>query len=34
MLEDPNLMRRPLVVRDPKHAVFGFDAGAYDETLR
>jgi regulatory protein spx len=31
MLEDPNLIRRPIVVRDPKHAVFGFDAGAYDK---
>jgi len=31
MLEDPNLIRRPIVVRDPKHAVFGFDAGAYDQ---
>jgi len=30
MLEDPNLIRRPLVVRDPKRAVFGFNAGAYD----
>jgi len=31
MLEDPNLIRRPIVVRDPKKAVFGFDAGAYDK---
>ena len=31
MLQDPNLIRRPIVVRDPKHAVFGFDAGAYDK---
>jgi Spx/MgsR family transcriptional regulator len=31
MLEDPNLIRRPIVVRDPKHAVFGFDAAAYDK---
>jgi len=31
MLEDPNLIRRPIVLRDPKHAVFGFDAGAYNE---
>ena len=30
MLEDSNLIRRPLVVRDPKRAVFGFNAGAYD----
>ena len=31
MLEDPNLIRRPIVLRDPKHAVFGFDADAYSE---
>jgi Spx/MgsR family transcriptional regulator len=31
MLEDPNLIRRPVVVRDPKHAVFGFDAEAYEK---
>jgi len=31
MLEDPNLIRRPIVVRDPKHAVFGYDADAYDK---
>ena len=31
MLEDPNLIRRPIVVRDPKHAVFGYDAEAYDK---
>jgi len=30
MLEDPNLIRRPIVVRDAKRAIFGFDAGAYD----
>ena len=23
--------RRPIVVRDPKRAVFGFDAGAYNK---
>jgi len=31
MLEDPNLIRRPIVVRNPKQAVFGFDTGAYDK---
>ena len=32
MLEDPNLIRRPVVVHDPKKpAVFGFDADAYDK---
>ena len=31
MLEDPNLIRRPIVVRDPGRAVFGFDAVAYDK---
>jgi arsenate reductase-like glutaredoxin family protein len=31
MLEDPNLIRRPIVIRDPKRAVFGFDASAYDD---
>ena len=31
MLEDPNLIRRPIVMRDPKRAVFGFDAEAYDD---
>jgi arsenate reductase len=30
MLEEPNLMRRPLVVAGRK-VVFGFDAGRYDE---
>jgi len=34
MLEEPNLIRRPLVVSDPKHAQFGFDAAAWDETIR
>ena len=29
--QDPNLIRRPIVVRDPKRAVFGFDAGAYNK---
>ena len=31
MLEDPNLIRRPIVLRDPKRAVFGFDAEKYDK---
>ena len=31
MLQDPNLIRRPIVVGDPKCAVFGFDAGAYNK---
>jgi Spx/MgsR family transcriptional regulator len=30
MLEDPNLIRRPIVLRDPRHAIFGFDAEEYD----
>ncbi len=34
MMEDPNLIRRPIVVRDPRHAVFGFDAEAYDKKIR
>lgn len=34
MLEDPNLIRRPLVVRDPRRAVFGFDTAEYDKKLR
>jgi Spx/MgsR family transcriptional regulator len=33
MLEEPNLMRRPLLVRG-NQAVFGFDAERYDEILR
>jgi len=31
MLEDPSLIRRPIVVRDPRHAVFGFDPEAYEK---
>ena len=31
MLEDPNLIRRPIVMRDSKRAVFGYDADAYDK---
>ena len=34
MMEDPNLIRRPIVVRDPRRAVFGFDPAAYDKKLR
>ena len=30
MMEDPNLIRRPIVMRDPKHAIFGFDPDQYD----
>jgi arsenate reductase-like glutaredoxin family protein len=30
MLEEPNLIRRPLVLSGKK-AVFGFDADAYDD---
>ena len=33
MMEDPNLIRRPLVMRDPKHAVFGFDPEGYDHLV-
>jgi arsenate reductase-like glutaredoxin family protein len=28
--EDSNLIRRPLVVRNTRQAIFGFDAEAYD----
>ncbi len=31
MMEDPNLIRRPIVLSGPKRAVFGFDAEAYDK---
>ena len=31
MIEDPNLIRRPVVIRGPKSGIFGFDAGAYDK---
>ena len=31
MMEDANLIRRPIVLRSPKRAVFGFDPAAYDE---
>ena len=33
MIEDPNLIR-PLVLRDPKRAVFGFDADKYDRLTK
>ena len=29
MMEDPNLIRRPIVVRNTRQAIFGFDAEAY-----
>lgn len=32
MLEEPNLIRRPIVLRGGR-AVFGFDAAAYDKVL-
>ena len=31
MMEEPNLIRRPLVLREGAAAVFGFDADALDE---
>ena len=34
MMEEPNLIRRPLVLRDPKHAVFGWKPEAFDELER
>jgi arsenate reductase-like glutaredoxin family protein len=33
MLEEPNLIRRPLLLRGGR-GVFGFDADAYDELAR
>ena len=33
MMEEPNLIRRPLVLRDPKHALFGWNAEAYEREL-
>ena len=30
MMEDPNLIRRPIVLSGPKRAIFGFDAEGYD----
>ena len=31
MMEDPNLIRRPIVLSGSKRAVFGFDTEAYDK---
>jgi arsenate reductase len=31
MIEDPNLIRRPVVIRDSKRAIFGFNTGEYDK---
>ena len=31
MMEDPNLIRRPIVLGGARRAVFGFDAEAYDK---
>ena len=31
MMEDPNLIRRPIVLGGARGAVFGFDAEAYDK---
>jgi Spx/MgsR family transcriptional regulator len=31
MMEDPNLIRRPIVLGSSRRAVFGFDAEAYDK---
>jgi Spx/MgsR family transcriptional regulator len=31
MMEDPNLIRRPIVLSGPKRAVFGFDAEEYEK---
>lgn len=33
VLEDPNLMKRPLVMRDGRKFVFGWNAADYDEVL-
>ena len=30
MMEDPNLMRRPLVMRGSKDGIFGYDEAGYD----
>jgi arsenate reductase-like glutaredoxin family protein len=30
MMEDPNLIRRPILLRGSKNAVFGFDQAVYD----
>ena len=34
MMEEPNLIRRPLVLRDPKRAVFGWKPEELDELER
>lgn len=34
MMEEPNLMKRPLVLRDGKRAVFGFNEEALNELTR
>jgi arsenate reductase len=31
MMDDPNLIRRPIVLRGPARAIFGYDTGQYDE---
>jgi arsenate reductase-like glutaredoxin family protein len=31
MMEDPNLIRRPIVLRNSKAAIFGLDTEAYDK---
>lgn len=31
MMEDPNLIRRPIVLRGPKEAIFGFEPDRYDD---
>jgi arsenate reductase-like glutaredoxin family protein len=31
MMEDPNLIRRPIVVRGPKKGIFGFAPDEYDD---
>jgi len=30
MMEDPNLIRRPIVLRDARHAIFGFHPDQYN----
>jgi regulatory protein spx len=34
MMEEPNLIRRPLVLRSGNEAVFGFDAEEYDRLTK
>jgi arsenate reductase len=31
MLEDPNLIRRPIVIRGPRRAIFGYDETEYEK---